>query len=292
MQNSASYDKRGYLNEHFRIFHLRDTAGHELDYHYHDFDKIIIFISGCVDYYVEGVSYPLQPMDILLVGHHRIHKAQIDCREPYERIIIYIDSDFAEQCSTERTRLINCFDLAEKRGFCLVRPDGKAGARLMELARNMGASLGSGEFGADVLIHAQFLQTMVLINRMALASSDSAAGKIARFDPRITEVLSYISENLTERLTVDALAERCFYSKYHFMRRFRETTGHTVHSYIRKKRLLFAVSLLKKNTPAVRAASMSGFNDYSAFLRAFRGEFGTAPSEFTGISTTGMPGRE
>ncbi len=292
MQKSPAYDKRGYLHEDFRLFHLRDSAGNDLDYHYHDFDKIVIFISGNVDYFVEGVSYPLQPMDVLLVGHHRIHKAQIDCSKPYERVIIYIDTNFAARCSTETTRLIRCFQAADERGFCLVRPEGRAGARLIELIERLELSLSSDEFGADVLTHALFLQAMVNINRMTLASSPSAAGMIARYDPRITAVLSYIAENLTEKLSVDVLAARCYFSRYHFMRRFRETTGYTVHTYIRKKRLLHAASLIKKGTSASRAASMSGFNDYSAFLRAFRSEFGTAPSEFTGIATEDMPGRE
>ena len=44
------YSKKGYLNSEFRLFHLTDQETQEVDYHYHDFDKITIFIKGSVTY--------------------------------------------------------------------------------------------------------------------------------------------------------------------------------------------------------------------------------------------------
>ena len=50
------YEKKGYLNSEFRLFHLTDQETKEVDYHYHDFDKITIFIRGKVNYMIEGRS--------------------------------------------------------------------------------------------------------------------------------------------------------------------------------------------------------------------------------------------
>ena len=63
------YTKKGYLNSEFRLFHLTDRETHEIAYHYHDFDKITIFIKGNVSYMIEGKSYALKPYDIVLVRH-------------------------------------------------------------------------------------------------------------------------------------------------------------------------------------------------------------------------------
>ena len=46
--------KRGYLNEEFRLFHLKDSRAQKLDYHYHEFDKLIFFLGGNVTYMVEA----------------------------------------------------------------------------------------------------------------------------------------------------------------------------------------------------------------------------------------------
>jgi len=57
MEHSALLKiKKGYLNEDFRFFHLKDKSSEEHDFHYHDFNKIVIFISGNVTYVIEGVT--------------------------------------------------------------------------------------------------------------------------------------------------------------------------------------------------------------------------------------------
>ena len=45
MTERYKYNREGYLNESFRLFHLRDTAGQERDFHFHEFDKIEGFSS-------------------------------------------------------------------------------------------------------------------------------------------------------------------------------------------------------------------------------------------------------
>ena len=80
-------EKTGYLNEQFRLFHLKDQTRKEFSYHYHDFHKVVIFISGKAAYHIEGKAYQLKPWDILLVNRHAIHRPEIDPSVPYERFI-------------------------------------------------------------------------------------------------------------------------------------------------------------------------------------------------------------
>ena len=68
----GGYNKRGYLNSDFKIFHLTDQISTEFEFHYHEFHKITIFISGNVQYFVEGKTYPLEPYDIVLVNRNDI----------------------------------------------------------------------------------------------------------------------------------------------------------------------------------------------------------------------------
>ena len=77
--------KRGYLNQNFLFFHLKDRKEEQYDYPYHEFNKMILLLSGKVTYMIEGKTYFLKPWDILLVNHHDIHRPVIDASEPYER---------------------------------------------------------------------------------------------------------------------------------------------------------------------------------------------------------------
>ena len=82
MLDRSEVGKRGYLREDFRLFHLKDSRAQKLDYHYHEFDKLILFLGGKVTYVVEGVTYFLQPWDLLLVPHHAIHRPPSTPRSP------------------------------------------------------------------------------------------------------------------------------------------------------------------------------------------------------------------
>ena len=53
----AQYEKRGYLLENFRLFHLKDREGAKVEYHYHEFCKLLMLRSGSGGYTVDGKRY-------------------------------------------------------------------------------------------------------------------------------------------------------------------------------------------------------------------------------------------
>lgn len=277
MTERYKYSNDGYLNEDFRLFHLKDSSGQEKDFHFHEFDKIVILISGKVDYTVEGTTYKLEPWDILLVRHHMIHKAAIDLSVPYERIIIYLDSAYVERFAPE-AGLMDCFAAAEKRRYCLMRPDAGGVERLKEALERLEKTQGDELFGAQLLRGTMLVQLLVLINRIAL-SDNSREKNTSERGGKIAPALSYINENLTRELSIDEMAAMCYMSRYYFMRLFKTQTGCTVHNYIRQKRLVLAARLIREGMSASAAAAECGFSDYSAFHRAFTKTFRVSPGK-------------
>lgn len=275
MSERYKYNREGYLNENFRMFHLRDTAGQERDFHFHEFDKIVILISGSVNYMVEGTDYTLEPWDILLVRHHMIHKAAIDLSVPYERIIIYLDSAYVERFAPN-AGLMDCFASAEKRGYCLMRPDEGSVGMLKDALKRLEDTQNDELFGAQLLRGTMLVQLLVLLNRIML-SDKSHEDVSADSGGKIAPALSYINENLTNELNIDDMAALCYLSRYHFMRLFKAQTGCTVHNYIRQKRLVLAARLIREGMSASAAAAECGFVDYSAFHRAFTKTFRVSP---------------
>ena len=271
-----NFRREGYLNENYHYFHLRDTAGQERNYHFHEFDKIVLLLSGKVEYVVEDVSYALRPWSVLLVRHHAIHRALIDVTEPYERIILYLDGKYFERLMPA-AGLMECFDAADRTGQCLLLPDREQREELAGLLRRYEEAERDGRYGAEALRDTLIMQLLISLNR--IHSAGAAAGTERRFDGKIQATLSYINENLTADLSIEALADRVFLSRYHFMRLFKQQTGSTVHAYVRQKRLLYAARLIREGVPAGQAAAECGFNDYSVFNRAFRESFGIRPTE-------------
>lgn len=268
-----SLAKTGYLKEDFRLFHINDRTDREFEWHYHDFHKIIIFVSGKVTYHIEGKAYQLKPQDILLVSQGAIHKPEIDPSIPYERYIFWIRDDLSSP------ELNTCFQKANDRSFNLIRLDSALQEKLKDLLPEIEHSLRDTQFGDSILSKALFAQFMVYINRIFLKSSSAPDQKSYSSDSQVEQLLKYINRNLSENLSIDHLAERFFFSKYHMMRKFKKETGYTIHNYIISKRLLHARFLIAQGTPVMKAAMQSGFQDYTAFVRAYKKQFGTVPTQ-------------
>ena len=115
IESDALKIKRGYLNGDFEYFHLNDKKSMEFEFHYHDFNKIIVFISGSVTYLIEGKSYKLKPWDLLFVSGNDVHRPIISPNEPYERIVIWINTRFLEIHNNNNSNLLTCFELSSKK---------------------------------------------------------------------------------------------------------------------------------------------------------------------------------
>lgn len=278
MTKDKLFNRAGYLEENYHYFHLRDTAGQERDFHFHEFDKVVVLLSGHVDYTVEDITYALKPWDVLLVKHHTIHKALIDKTEPYDRVIIYLDGKYFDRIMPN-AGLMDCFEKADKDGRQRITPDDGQQERLAAALEDYEAAMRDEELGAEAIRDTQMVKLLVLINRIYASGSTAPDRAEATRDPKIAAVLSYINENLSRELSVDELAEQAYLSRYHFMRLFKAQTGSTVHAYVRQKRLLYAARLIREGESAARAAAESGFSDYSAFHRAFRECFGISPGQ-------------
>lgn len=266
-------EKTGYLDQEFRLFHIKDKLEREFQYHYHDFHKIIVFLSGKATYHIEGKSYHLNPWDILLVNQYAIHKPEIDTSVPYERFILWVRSDIAD------SELTACFQKARDRSFNLIRLNSQIQERLKDILYELESSLDSPAFASPLLCRALFSQFMVYLNRIFLEKQYILDQKSYSYDSQVENLLRYINRHLDADLSIETLAQKYFLSKYHMMRKFKEETGYTMHNYIVSKRLLLARSLISQGTPVIKAAQQSGFGDYTTFVRAYKKQFGTPPSK-------------
>ena len=193
-------EKTGYLNEQFRLFHLKDQTRKEFSYHYHDFHKVVIFISGKAAYHIEGKTYQLKPWDILLVNRHAIHRPEIDPSVPYERFILWIQNDIPWQ------KLLKCFQKANDRSYNLVRLNSALQEKMKDILFELENSAKSDEYGKEILTQSLFLQFMVYLNRIFLEKQYIFDKKSYTFDSQIASILQYINHNLKEDLSVETLS--------------------------------------------------------------------------------------
>ena len=272
---NQGYNKKGYLMEDFRLFHLKDDQGSKIDYHYHEFYKLLFLVSGNGGYSVEGKRYLLHTGDIVLIGKHCVHRPEFESGNTYERIILYISPDFLERQSTSDCKLYDCF--SGEQGHVL-RPDDSTRKYLFSQIKSLENTLSDTRYGRTVLSNSILLKVIVEISRGMMEKQGEHPGPILPKNKRIQDIMHYLDEHLTEDISIDLLADKFYLSRYHMMRRFKEETGTTIHTYLSDKRLLMARDLINQGHPATETCFLCGFQNYASFSRAYGKLFGTTPT--------------
>ena len=279
------YEKTGYLNSNFKIFHLVDKGMTPIGFHFQDFHKILLLMKGNVSYCVEGRTYDLQADDIVFVPAGEVHRPVLHDTAIYERIIIYISKDYLNTYRTDNYDLAQCLIEAHQKQSHVLRVPAFGTTKLGQIVRELEQSLDSNEYANELYHNLLFLEFMIQLNRVAIHDgieylSNSSSNK------KMIDVIDYLNEHLTDDLSIDFLAETFYLSRYHLMHAFKEETGYTIGNYLSTKRLLLARDRIRQGEPITNVCYECGFRNYSTFSRAYKKNFGCSPREQLSRQTT------
>ncbi|MEO0322727.1 MAG: AraC family transcriptional regulator [Myxococcota bacterium] len=96
----------------------------------------------------------------------------------------------------------------------------------------------------------------------------------------VTQVVSYLRENLQESHSVDDLARKAGMSRAVFHRRFKASTSFSPLQFIKALRLNHAAMQILGGETVGQAASDVGYASPSQFSREFRRQFGASPRQW------------
>ncbi|MEY1634788.1 helix-turn-helix domain-containing protein [Morganella morganii] len=97
----------------------------------------------------------------------------------------------------------------------------------------------------------------------------------------IQSLVLWIEQNLESDLSLDIIAARAGYSKWHLQRLFKEHTGVVIGKYIRARRLSCAAKALRITRSSILDISVKyRFDSQQTFCRAFKSQFNTTPSAY------------
>ncbi len=271
-----NFEKTGYLDHDFKIFHIIDRQRKEYAFHYHDFNKIIIFLKGNINYTIEGKSYELKPYDIVLVNEGEIHRASVLDNTVYERIIIYVSTQFLNTYSEDDYNLSHCFERAKKEHSNVLRIHSFDKSKLYQVCLELEHSFSDNAFAKELYQKILFLEFMIQLNRTTISNHINYLDSI-NGNAKLLPILDYINEHLTEEITIDVLASHFYLNRYYLMHFFKEETGYTIGKYITEKRLLLAKNLVQSGSTLTQACFHSGFQNYSTFSRAYKKTYKEVP---------------
>jgi len=263
-----------YNFEDIYIRHAIDESPEPNDYsmHLHSRCEIYFFISGGVEYLVEGSRYPLHENNLMIMRPSESHTAHILDRSKYERFAINFPTNYLEKIDSNKLLMKAFMDRPLGKGNLFTQKDME-----MEVVRKLFFEMMKDVSPAErrVILHTHLgIILYMIFNAFSSTSAEE------RTPPTFSErVISYINTHLFEELTVPDLADHFFLSSSQFSRIFRKDIGSSPWEYILRKRLTAAREKLKKGATSQSASLECGFSDYSSFYRAYIKYFHEAPGQ-------------
>lgn len=240
--------------------------------HIHDLCEIYLFVSGDVDYLVEGSVYPLEENSIMIMRPSEVHKAKINSSLKYERYAINFPLNFLSELDP-KSKLAKAFTNRALGQNNLIDSSVIDMDLIKALCSQMFGDY-SDEYDRQMAIKSRLFLILDMISQ-AFDRQEKEEHKTHSIAERI---LAYVNNHLFDPISVPELAKHFYLSNSHFNRTFRQATGASPWEYIIKKRLTAAKEKIHKGSPAASACESCGFKDYSSFYRAYTKYFGMAPT--------------
>ena len=264
-------------NSTYEINHYVDKNFQTVSMHSHDFFEVYFFIKGSASYIVENGHYTLKSGDVLLISPNNLHQLDIhNSSTTYERIVLWININYIKKLSSDSTDLAKIFYTFSSTSNHILR-DNALSQNIHKLLIRLSEIENKDTYGVDIEKECLLTEILLLLNRSAITKTENV---IQKMPPLINKAIEIINSNLTEKLSLDILAEKLFVNKYYLSHVFKNATNTSIHRFIYIKRLILSKQLIEKNVPICEVYLKCGFNDYSNFFRAFKQEFGLTPKQY------------
>ena len=250
--------------------------------HSHVFFEILCCRNTCGAEYLLGAErYKLQKGDIVFVPPHVSHRPILPehMPEPYHRDVLWINEDFWRTTAVSFPEL--SLEYFSKPG--LFRTSGTKWSFLCDLFRKGVAETEAAEPGWEILVIAN---TLTILTHLRRSIDDPRSAPLKAEKPDLLDqVLAYMEQHLSEKLTLADVAKYFFVSESTITQTFRKKMGVSFYRCVTQRRLISSKLLIEQGIPLETVAERVGFSDYSSFFRAFKQEYGISPRQFRKLQT-------
>ncbi len=262
----------------------RISQQNQLEHHWHDELEILFVTEGCADFQVNTVHYTVACGEAIFINSGIIHAGSLGKQEgcTYCAMVFSVDLLVGNDFDILRTKYI---DPIVKGRFGL--PVHIMGGipwedSVLEHIREAISAGISGNFTYELLIkaHLYSIFSLVLANGL-LGEYQSEPAVDSLKTGKVKEILNYIRENYSRKLTIGELALKLNMSEGHFCRFFKQMLYKTPVDYINDYRIFMAARMLADSSKKVIGVAMDvGFENCSYFINLFKSRMGCTPSEY------------
>jgi AraC-type DNA-binding domain-containing proteins len=280
VKNSSVYDNTycGFFVEHLNI--KNDTPLMKSS-HYHDFYEIYYFLGDSMNYFVGDKNYVLEKNNILLIDKYAYHKTTYNKISENERVLIEFNEDVFNIISDKQVinKIINLFKVSNK----IIPGSSEEVYKIHSIIFKL-----VGNFYSKT----QYGLTLAKLNlvELCLALAEIAEGRKVcntaeninqkESTNNVVEIIKYINENFSSKITLDILVEKFFVNKYYLCHVFKNETGLSIIDFVNGKRLAEAEKLIRYSEQSITEICYKiGFSSMNHFLKLFKYVYNITPKK-------------
>lgn len=259
-------------------------TAHNEEIHMHDFVELVYIAGGKGYQYVDGKQYSVMRGDMLFINFNHTHAFATDKGMEYYNIYLKPEFISAELINTDNAMQLLTLTAFEDFRETVGEENPVVrffGGEIAEVEACLTAMLREYEHkengtGTVLKAYVSILLTYVF-RKMAVFGIEQIWEK----ENKIGDLIRYIEENCTQKLSLTELAEQCFYNPSYFCRMFKAYSGMTITEFIHESRVKRACGLLLHSHNSIEEISLrAGYTNKTLFYKKFREKIGMSPAEF------------
>lgn len=264
--------------ENYEIYYYSDSHFQSVSPHKHDYYEFYFPVAGKIEMEVNGKRTPLNHRSTAVIPPGTIHRAVTESDErSYCRYVFWISRSYFRRLRDKMPSLGYIAEQAETGHYIHHFSDYEYTSIQSKILRLIEEDK-ADRYGHDVFTDLVITDLLMTLSRLVY-EQDHPQGREKETDT-VQAIIEYIDQHLEEELSLETLGDQFYISKYYAAHEFKERTGISVHQYIIKKRLERCLDEIKTGKSISRIYSDYGFQDYSAFFRAFKKEYNLSPKEY------------
>lgn len=251
-----------------------------INLHWHPEIEINLVISGQAEVIIDFKTYIASKGDILIINKDEVHgffrykSTDFNCKS----IVFHLDFIGGKTPDDIFMEFISPLTNKEKQFYNIIPREYPAYKEIKKNLEEIFTLCEEKSTYYKLLLKSKILAVFYLLFSSSLVRNDI---RYSKKNASMKTAIDFIAQNYSRHISANEAAAAAGYSKYHFLRIFKEAVGMEFSRYVNRVRFEHAVLLLKESTLSVTDIALStGFSDSAYFTKKFKEEFHTTPLSF------------
>ena len=283
-----------YINDtaypvHVYFIELQNMYMNSISWHWHSELEVLIVNHGEVEFLADGIVLTLSAGQGVMINQnimHSIRPSGEDSNCGLYSVQFHPSYLFGSENRTMEEKYILPVTANTEFKTVPLSEENEKEARYLDIINSIIATNLMKKNGYELVTKERLCNLWLLLMEKYHSKKLPPAPKKVRIsdEARAKELMLYMEEHYSEKITLDELAERIHVSKSECCRCFKRALHMSPVDYLLKFRIYRAAVLIQEDAPVSRSfadlALHVGFNNASYFNKVFREYIGCTPSEY------------